>query len=107
MRTGGTLKQLIREVNQKFGFKDYQMRSKKGYRTFYTNGFLPCGLSPSHISDLEAETTGDKRVTMGEKIEAIRTTCFIDMFKYIIDVFNLPLPIEKMIDTLREFGYKT
>ena len=63
--------------------------------------FLPCGLSPSHISDLEAETTGDKRVTMGEKIEAIRTTCFIDMFKYIIDVFNLSLPIEKMIDTLR------
>ena len=94
-----------REANQKLGFKDYQMRSKKAIERFIQMVFAMWTLLL--ISDLEAETTGDKRVTMGERIEAIRATCFIDIFKYIIDVFNLPLPIEKMIDTLREFGYKT
>jgi len=94
-----------REANQKLGFKDYQMRSEKAIERFIQMVFAMWTLLL--ISDLEAETTGDKRVTMGEKIEAIRATCFIDMFKYIIDVFNLPLPIEKMIDTLKEFGYKT
>lgn len=59
------------------------------------------------VSDLGGETSGDERVTMGEKIEAIRAACFIDLFKYIIDLFNLPLPMEKMIDKLRELGYKT
>lgn len=94
-----------RETNQKLGFKDYQMRSKKAIERFIQMVFSMWTIIL--IIDLEDGFEGCDEVKIGEKIEEIKTSCLIDLFKYVLDLFNIPYPEKKMVNKLRELGYKT
>jgi hypothetical protein len=94
-----------RETNQKLGFKDYQMRSKKAIERFIQMVFSMWTIIL--IIDLEDGFEGCDRVRISEKIEGIKTSCLIDLFKYVLDLFNIPYPEKKMVNKLRELGYKT
>ena len=81
------------------------MRSKKAIERFIQMVFSMWTIIL--IIDLEDGFEGCDEVKIGEKIEELKTSCLIDLFKYVLDLFNIPYPEKKMVNKLRELGYKT
>lgn len=95
-----------REANQQLGFKDYQMRNKRGIERFIQLVFLMWTL----ILLIELKGRIDFELLemskLSEMLEGIRVEVFIDMFKSILGFFGIPLPEGGVITTLRKFGYR-
>lgn len=93
-----------RESNQKLGFKDYQMRSKKAIERFIQLVFAVW--TSLLLMELENEVEGGKSKKIGRMMDKIRTSGVVDLIKEILDYFNLPHP-DGLLDKIRRMGFKT
>jgi len=76
-----------RESNQKLGFKDYQMRSKKAIERFIQLVFAVW--TALLLMELEEGVESKK---IGRMMDKVRTSGVVDLIKEILDHFNLPHP---------------
>lgn len=93
-----------RESNQKLGFKDYQMRSKKAIERFIQLVFAVW--TALLLMELENEANGGRSEKIGGMVDKIRTSGVVDLIKEILDHFNLPHP-DGLLDKVRRMGFKT
>jgi SRSO17 transposase len=94
-----------REANQKLGFKDYQLRSKKAIERFIQLVFsIWTGLL---ILELNNPDENRKPKTIGEMVDEIRAEGIVELVKNILEYFNLPIPDGGLLYLIREMGIKT
>jgi len=94
-----------REANQKLGFKDYQLRSKKAIERFIQLVFsIWTGLL---ILELNNPDESRKPKTIGEMVDEIRAEGIVELVKNILEYFNLPIPDGGLLYLIREMGIKT
>ena len=95
-----------REANQKLGFKEYQMRDKKGIERFIQLVFLMWTMLL--LIELRGKIDIDalEIPRLGEMLEGLRLEVFADMFSGVLVFFGYPLPMEGVISTLKRYGYK-
>jgi hypothetical protein len=94
-----------REANQKLGFKDYQLRSKKAIERFIQLVFsIWTGLLLLELNNPEENY---RPKTIGEMVDEIRAEGMVDLVKNIMEYFNLPIPDGGLLYVLREMGIKT
>jgi hypothetical protein len=94
-----------REANQKLGFKDYQLRSKKAIERFIQLVFsIWTGLLLLELNNPEENY---RPKTIGEMVDEIRAEGMVDLVKNIMDYFNLPIPDGGLLYVIREMGIKT
>jgi SRSO17 transposase len=94
-----------REANQKLGFKDYQLRSKKAIERFIQLVFsIWTGLL---LLELNNSEDNYKPKTIGEMVDEIRAEGIVDFVKSIMEYFNLPIPDGGLLYLIREMGIKT
>ena len=96
-----------RESNQKLGFKDYQLRDKKAIERFIQLTFVTWTLILLMELENEPDQEVVKNTTIGESVDKIRTSGFIDLVKEVMDYFNLPYPEGGLLCKMREIGMKT
>ena len=94
-----------REANQKLGFKDYQLRSKKAIERFIQLVFsIWTGLLLLELNNPEENY---RPKTIGEMVDEIRAEGMVDLVKNIMEYFNLPIPDGGLLYVIREMGIKT
>ena len=94
-----------REANQKLGFKDYQLRSKKAIERFIQLVFsIWTGLL---LLELNNSEDNYKPKTIGEMVDEIRAEGIVEFVKNIMEYFNLPIPDGGLLYLIREMGIKT
>lgn len=94
-----------REANQKLGFKDYQLRSKKAIERFMQLVFaIWTGIL---LVEIESPPSGAKKKTLGEMVDQVRSESIVDLMIYVMDCFNLPIPDEGgLLYKLKAIGLK-
>ena len=94
-----------REANQKLGFKQYQMRSKKAIERFIQVAFsLWTALV---LIELENSKQSDiSNNTLGTMIESARTKFLFNMMINVYTEFNLPIPYGGLLDKIKAIGYR-
>ena len=94
-----------REANQKLGFKDYQLRSKRSIERFMQLVFsIWTGIL---LVEIESPSTGPKKKTLGEMVDQVKYESFIDLMVYVMEGFNLPIPDEGgLLYKLKAIGLK-
>jgi hypothetical protein len=94
-----------REANQKLGFKDYQLRSKRSIERFMQLVFsIWTGIL---LVEIESPPTGPKKKTLGEMVDQVKYESFIDLMVYVMEGFNLPIPDEGgLLYKLKAIGLK-
>jgi hypothetical protein len=81
-----------REANQKLGFKDYQLRSKRSIERFMQLVFaIWTGIL---LVEIESPPTRPKKKTLGEMVDQVKYESFIDLMVYVMEGLNLPIPDE-------------
>jgi Archaeal putative transposase ISC1217 len=94
-----------REANQKLGFKDYQLRSKRSIERFIQLVFaIWTGIRLLELEDLEPKK---RPKTIGEMVDRIRSESIIDLVRDVMEFFNLPVPEEGLLFRMRALGMKT
>ena len=94
-----------REANQKLGFKDYQLRSKRSIERFIQLVFaIWTGILLLELEDLEPRK---RPKTIGEMVDRIRSECIFDLVRDVMEFFNLPVPEEGLLFRMRTLGMKT
>nr|WP_286856830.1 transposase [Methanosaeta sp. UBA356] len=72
-----------REANQKLGFKDYQLRSKKAIERFMQLVFaIWTGIL---LVEIESPPSGAKKKTLGEMVDQVRSESIVDLMIYVMD----------------------
>jgi hypothetical protein len=94
-----------REANQKLGFKDYQLRSKRAIERFIQLVFaIWTGIL---LVEIEKPTTEPGKRTIGEMIDQIRSESILDLIVAVMELFNLPIPDEGgLLYKLKALGLK-
>mgnify|MGYP001591539296 CR=1 FL=1 len=94
-----------REANQKLGFKDYQLRSKRSIERFMQLVFaIWAGIL---LVEIESPPTGPKKKTLGEMVDQVKYESFVDLMVYVMEGFNLPIPDEGgLLYKLKAIGLK-
>jgi hypothetical protein len=94
-----------REANQKLGFKDYQLRSKRSIERFMQLVFaIWAGIL---LVEIESPPTGPKKKTLGEMVDQVKYESFVDLMVYVMEGFNLPIPDEGgLLYKLKGIGLK-
>jgi len=94
-----------REANQKLGFKDYQLRSKKAIERFMQLVFaIWTGIL---LVEIESPPSGTKKKTLGDMVDQVRSESIVDLMVYVMDCFNLPIPDEGgLLYKLKAIGLK-
>lgn len=95
-----------REANQQLGFKEYQMRNKRGIERFIQLVFLMWTLILLMELKGKIDLEELEMPKLSEMLEGIRLNVYIDMFKGILEFFGIPLPRGGVISAFRSFGYK-
>lgn len=91
-----------REANQKFGFKDYQMRDKKAIERFMQLSFLAWTII------LIAKVTGKdfktviKEMKLGEVLDEAKLLYFIEMLIALQHIFNSAGSKEELAERLAD-----
>ena len=94
-----------REANQKLGFKDYQLRSKRSIERFIQLVFaIWTGILLLELEDPEPKK---RPKTIGEMVERIRSESILDLVRNVMEFFNLPVPEEGLLFRMRALGMKT
>jgi hypothetical protein len=94
-----------REANQKLGFKDYQLRSKHAIERFIQLVFtIWTGIL---LLEVENPPSGQRKKTLGEMVDKVRSESIIDLMVSVMEHFNMPIPDEGgLIYKLRALGLK-
>jgi Transposase DDE domain len=94
-----------REANQKLGFKDYQLRSKQAIERFIQLVFtIWTGIL---LLEVENPPSGQKKKTLGEMVDQVRSESIIDLMISVMEHFNMPITGEcGLIHKLRALGLK-
>jgi hypothetical protein len=94
-----------REANQKLGFKDYQLRSKRSIERFMQLVFaIWTGIL---LVEIESPPSGSKKKTLGEMVDQVRSESIVDLMIYVMECLNLPVPDERgLLYKLKAIGLK-
>ena len=94
-----------REANQKLGFKDYQLRSKRSIERFMQLVFaIWTGIL---LVEIESPPSGSKKKTLGEMVDQVRSESIVDLMIYVMECLNLPVPDEGgLLYKLKAIGLK-
>lgn len=94
-----------REANQKLGFKDYQLRSKRSIERFMQLVFaIWTGIL---LVEIESPPSGSKKKTLGEMVDQVRSESIVDLMIYVMEGLNLPVPDEGgLLYKLKAIGLK-
>lgn len=95
-----------REANQKLGFKDYQLRSKRAIERFIQLVFaIWTGIL---LVELDNPPTGPrKKKTIGELVDQVKSQAILDLMVDVMVYFNLPVPDESgLLYKLKALGLK-
>lgn len=94
-----------REANQKLGFKDYQLRSKRSIERFMQLVFaIWTGIL---LVELENPPTGPKKKTLGDMVDQVKHESIVDLMIYVLEGLNLPVPDEGgLLYKLKAIGIK-
>jgi len=94
-----------REANQKLGFKDYQLRSKRSIERFMQLVFaIWTGIL---LVEIESPPSGSKKKTLGEMVYQVRSESIVDLMIYVMECLNLPVPDERgLLYKLKAIGLK-
>jgi len=94
-----------REANQKLGFKDYQLRSKYAIERFIQLVFtIWTGIL---LVELDNPPDDQKKRTLGEMIDQIRTEAILDLIKEVLVTLNQLIPDDAgFVEQLRAIGLK-
>ena len=94
-----------REANQKLGFKDYQLRSKRSIERFMQLVFaIWTGIL---LVEIESPPSGSKKKTLGEMVDQVRSESIVDLMIYVMECLSLPVPDERgLLYKLKAIGLK-
>jgi hypothetical protein len=94
-----------REANQKLGFKDYQLRSKRSIERFMQLVFaIWTGIL---LVEIESPPSSSKKKTLGEMVDQVRSESIVDLMIYVMECLNLPVPDERgLLYKLKAIGLK-
>lgn len=94
-----------REANQKLGFKDYQLRSKRPIERFIQLVFtIWTGIL---LVELDNPPDAQKKRTLGEMVGQIRAEAILDLIVDVLILLNLPIPDEGgLLEKVKALGLK-
>jgi len=95
-----------REANQKLGFKEYQMRDKRGIERFIQLVFLMWTMILLIELKGKIDIEALEIPKLGEMLEGLKTEVYADMFTSILEFLGYPIPFGGVIAALERYGYK-